>query len=157
MLRQGYWLTEFLSISRLLYQAPAQYERAFLFVETDDADFTYFLLHQLRVIRRSIDELYDYLSKRAQEIRELERHLGRTGRFNMRQLALLAHALKRPDAVYTFQTHQNSHGVVYETARKDLLDLEALGLLEKGKVGREFRFFPARDLGKRIMELRASG
>jgi Fic family protein len=156
MLRQGYWLTEFLSISRLLYQAPAQYERAFLFVETDEADLTYFLLHQLRIIRSSIDELYEYLSQRAEEIRGLERHLGTTGRFNMRQLALLAHALKRPDAIYTFQTHQNSHRVVYETARKDLLDLEALGLLQRGRVGREFRFFPVRDLGQQILELKAT-
>lgn len=155
MLRQGYWLTEFLSISRLLYQAPAQYERAFLFVETDEADLTYFLLHQLRIIRRSIDELHEYLSQRAEEIRTLERHLGTTGRFNMRQLALLAHALKRPDAIYTFQTHQNSHRVVYETARRDLLDLEALGLLQRGKVSREFRFFPVPDLGQRILELKA--
>jgi Fic family protein len=157
MLRQGYWLTEFLSISRLLYQAPAQYERAFLFVESDDADLTYFIVHQLRIIRRSIDELYQYLSSRAEEIRELERQLGKMGKFNMRQLALLAHALKRPDAVYTFQTHQSSHQVVYETARRDLLDLEILGLLERGKVGREYRFFPARDLGEQIRHLRVSG
>lgn len=153
MLRQGYWLTEFLSISRLLYQAPAQYEKAFLFVETDEADLTYFILHQLRVIRRSIDELYDYLARRAEEIRTLERQLGKSGRFNARQLALLADALKTPDAVYTFQSHQNSHGVVYETARKDLLDLEVLGLLIRGKVGREFRFFPASNLESRIRAL----
>jgi Fic family protein len=156
MLRQDYWLTEFLSISRLLYQAPHQYERAFLFVESDDNDLTYFLLHQLRVIRRSIDDLYAYLAQQAQEIRQVERHLGRTGRFNMRQLALLAHALKRPDAVYTFATHQNTHNVVYETARRDLLDLEALGLIERGRVGREYRYFPARNLRDRVMELEAS-
>jgi len=150
MLRQGYWLAEFLSISRLLYQAPSRYERAFLFTESDDADLTYFLLHQLRVIRHAIDELYKYLGTRAQEIREVERHLGRTGRFNMRQLALLAHALKRPEAIYTFQTHQSSHNVVYETARRDLFDLEAIGFLDRGKVGREFRFFPSPDLTERI-------
>ena len=153
MLRQGYWLAEFLSISRLLYQAPVQYERAFLFVETDDADLTYFLLHQLRVIRRAIEELYKYLATRSDEIREVERHLSRAGSFNRRQFALLAHALKRPDAVYTFQTHQSSHGVVYETARRDLLDLEAIGFLERGRIGREFRFFPARDLTERIRDM----
>lgn len=153
MLRQGYWLSEFLSISRLLYKAPAQYERAFLFVESDEADMTYFLLHQLRVLRRAIDELYKFLESRADEIREVERLLGRTARFNFRQLALLAHALKRPDAIYTFQTHQSSHGVVYETARKDLLDLEVLGFLQRGQVGREFIFFPARDLTERIRDM----
>lgn len=153
MLRQGYWLTEFLSISRLLNQAPTQYARAFLYVETDEADLTYFLLHQLRVIRKSIDELYKYLDKRASEVGDLERHLGKTGLFNQRQLALLAHALRRPDAVYTFKTHQTSHGVVYETSRKDLLDLEVLGLLDRGKVGREYRFFPAQELERRIRSL----
>lgn len=110
---------------------------------------TYFLLHQLRVVKKAIADLYAYLESRASEIREVERLLGRTARFNFRQLALMAHALKRPDAVYSFQTHQASHGVVYETARKDLLGLEALGFLQRGQVGRE-RFFPVKDLVERI-------
>lgn len=153
MLRQGYWLAEFLSISRVIYEAPSQYSRAFLFAESDEADLTYFLLHQLRVVRRSISQLYEYLDRRAGEIREVERLLGRTGRFNFRQLALLAHALRRPDAIYTIQTHQASHNVVYETARKDLLDIESLGLLQRGQVGREYRFFPVRDLTERVRAL----
>jgi len=94
-----------------------------------------------------------YISTRAQKIRELERKLGKMGKFNVRQLALLAHALERPDAVYTFQTHQSSHQVVYETERRDLLDLEVLGLLERGKVGREYHFFPTRDLVERIRDV----
>ena len=34
-LREGHWLIEFLSISRLLIEAPAQYARAYLNTETD--------------------------------------------------------------------------------------------------------------------------
>jgi Fic family protein len=150
MLTSGYWLAEFLSISRLLYKAPHQYLRAFLFTETDDADLTYFILHQLDVLRRAIDELYGYLESRAARLGQVERLLGRSGRFNRRQLDLLAHALKRPDGVYTFRTHQTSHGVVYQTARDDLLELEEMGLLDRGKVGREFRFYPADDLEAQI-------
>ena len=33
MLRQGYWLAEFLSISRVLRAAPARYARSFLLTE----------------------------------------------------------------------------------------------------------------------------
>jgi Fic family protein len=134
----------------LLYKAPHQYLRAFLFTETDDADLTYFILHQLDVLRRAIDELYGYLESRAARLGQVERLLGRSGRFNRRQLDLLAHALKRPDGVYTFRTHQTSHGVVYQTARDDLLELEEMGLLDRGKVGREFRFYPADDLEAQI-------
>lgn len=150
MLQQQYWLTEYLSISRLLNRAPTQYGRAFLYTETDEADFTYFLLHQLDVIRRSIDELNAYLKAKNEEVRAVERALQSAANLNHRQLALLSHAVRHPDAVYTFATHRSSHGVVYQTARLDLLDLEARGFVERGKVGRELRFYPAPDLADRV-------
>lgn len=152
MLRQGFWLTEFISISRLLYQAPVQYSRAFLYTETDSADFTYFLLHQLETVLRAIDELFAYLEAKVAEVRDMERVLKNLPGLNHRQLALLSHAIRRPDAVYTFDTHRNSHGVVYQTARADLLDLEALGLLERHQLGRQYRFYPAKGLAERLLD-----
>ena len=62
MLKRGYWLVEYLPISRILQQAPAQYGRAFLETETDEGDTTYFLIHQLQVIERAIDDLHVYLA-----------------------------------------------------------------------------------------------
>ncbi len=151
MLRQGYWLSEYISISRLLVKAPAQYGRAFLHTETDDADFTYFLLHQLNVICRAIDELLEYLETRVGDVRTVERALRRVPGLNHRQHALLSNALTHPDAVYTFKTHSITHGVVYQTARADLLDLEALGYLSRHLVGREYRFYPVPDLSDRVL------
>lgn len=43
MSREGYWLYEYVSISRILKKARAQYARAFLYTETDENDTTYFL------------------------------------------------------------------------------------------------------------------
>ena len=43
MLRHGYRLAEFISISRLIYQRPDPYRRAFLHVESDPQDTTYFV------------------------------------------------------------------------------------------------------------------
>jgi len=151
MLRQGYWLTEFISISRLLYQAPVQYARSFLHTETDEADFTYFLLHQLSVICRAIDDLFKYLDNKVGEVRRVERALRDVPGLNHRQLALLSHAIRHPDTAYTIESHRNSHDVVYQTARADLLDLEALGFLERSQVGRQYRFYPAPGLSERLL------
>ena len=151
MLRQGYWLSEYISISRLLMRAPAQYGRAFLHTETDEADFTYFLLHQLKIICRAIDELFEYLDSRVAVVRKVERALRKVHGLNHRQHALLSNALTHPDAVYTIKTHSVTHDVVYQTARMDLLDLEALGYLSRHMVGREYWFHPIPDLSNKVL------
>lgn len=143
-------MAEFLSISRLLNRAPVQYGLAFLYTETDDGDLTYFLLHQLNVLSRAVDELLRYLADRAGEVRKIERALRAVPGLNHRQLALLSHAARRPDAVYTFESHRASHNVSYQTARIDLLDLEVAGFLDRHQVGRQFRFYPAAALTQRL-------
>ena len=150
LLRQGYWLAEYLSISRLLRRAPVQYGMAFLHTETDDADFTYFLLHQLDVLHRSIEELWRYLDTKAAEVRQTERALRGNPTFNHRQIALLSRALRRPDDIYTIRSYQTTHGVTYPTAHSDLADLYQRGWLERHKVGRQYRFTPVTE---RLMEL----
>ena len=47
MLRNNYWLFEFISISQIIRKAPIKYGRAFLYTETDDNDLTYFILYHL--------------------------------------------------------------------------------------------------------------
>jgi Fic family protein len=149
MLKHGYWLTEFLSISTILKRAPGQYARAFLYTETDGLDTTYFVLNQLKVICGAISELHAYLARKARQVRETEKLL-RQADLNHRQVALLSHALRHPDAEYTFHSHQTSHGVVYQSARTDLLDLELRGLLERRTVGQRFVFRPVPDLSERL-------
>lgn len=153
MLRQGYWLTEFLSISRILRKAPSKYARSFLLTETDDNDLTYFLLYHCEVVLRAIDELAAYVDRKAREVRDAERLVKSQGRLNHRQLDLVGHALRNPEASYTVESHRRSHGVVYQTARTDLLDLVELGLLEMAKAGKAFRFTPAPDLEGRLAQV----
>ncbi len=142
LLQHDYWLAEFLSISRILRRAPVQYQKAFLYTETDDGDFTYFLLHQLQVLCRAIEHLFETLEAKVAEVRQVEWALRREPDLNSRQMALLSHALRNPDAVYTIQGHRSSHGIAYQTARTDLLDLQRRGFLQLHRAGRQFRFFP---------------
>ncbi len=149
MLASGYWLFEYVTISRLLLRAPVQYGRAFLYTETDDFDATYFLLHQLEILRRAIDELHAYLRRKMAELRETLSLVRRID-LNYRQKALLTNALTHPDAVYTFQSHATSHRVVRQSARTDLISLEQRGLLTREKVGRTVVFRPDPDLKTKI-------
>ena len=154
MLRHDYRLFEFVSISRFLKKAPAQYARAFLHTETDGNDLTYFIVHQVDVIRRAIDELDEYLKTKARQVQRVERMLRRSTDLNHRQLALLAHAVRHPDAEYTTRSHQTSHDVAYATARADLFRLAELGLLDQRRMGRRIHVFCAPpDLETRLESL----
>ena len=150
MLRRGYWLMQYLSISRILKKAPSQYALAYLYAETDDNDLTYFIDHQLKVLVRSIASLHEYLNRKMEEIRTIEGLLKEAAHLNHRQLALLSHALRHPDAWYTFESHKRSHGIVYQTARTDLLELAELGLLNTARRGRVYQFSAPSDLSKRL-------
>jgi len=149
--RHGYRACEYVSISSYLRRARASYQRAFLLTETDDADATYFLDRQLRVLRRALVKLQEHMAVRGREIERLEARLLDRG-LNKRQLALLAGALRRRESRFTIEGHRRRHGVVYQTARHDLLDLTARGLLVQGKVGRRFVFRVPDDLGRRLGE-----
>ena len=152
MRKRGYWLVEYLPISRILQQAPAQYGQAFLETETDEGDTTYFLIHQLGVIERAIEELHAYLARKAGEIREVEALIHGSGGFNHRQLATLSDALRHPESAYSFGAHAELNRVTHETARSDLSGLADQGLLKRRQVGRTYRFEPAPDLAARLKE-----
>jgi Fic family protein len=152
MRKHSYWLAEYLPISRLIRKAPAQYARAFLETETDEGDTTYFLIHQLGVIERAIDDLYRYLQRKVQEQNEMKTMLRATDSLNGRQLVLLTHAVKHPDHTYTFSGHARSNRVTHETARADLGDLADRGLLSRQRRGRTYVFEVPPDLPERLRE-----
>lgn len=147
MLNQGFWLTEFVAISPFLKRAPGRYRDSFLYTETDENDLTYFHIYQLDVLRRAIVRLHEYLRVKMAEARKLQASLSSlSGVFNHRQIAILQHALKHGDAVFTARSHMTSHNVVYETARQDLLDLERQGLLVRSARGQQHLWTSAQDL-----------
>lgn len=154
MARSGYWLMEYVSISRLLRKAPAKYGRAYLHAETDGNDVTYFIIHQLGVIEQAIADLHAYIERKASEqlsAEQLLRHSPQLAdELNHRQVALLSHALRHPGHGYTVESHRRSHRIATQTARTDLQQLVRDGLLEQRKRGRAFLFLAPGDLSDRI-------
>ena len=150
MAKEGYWLMEYISISRVIKMAPAQYMYAYLHTETDGNDVTYFIIHQLEVVKKAIKDLHVYLAHKTSEYREAARLLekSRLSRaLNHRQLGLLKNGLDNPGMEYTIKSHQNSHGISYQTARTDLLALsDEFKLLRKYKVGKKDVFVAPPDM-----------
>ncbi|MGQ0799070.1 MAG: Fic family protein [Pseudomarimonas sp.] len=142
MLHRGYWLAEYFSISRLLYQQRHPYELAYQQVESDSQDSTYFVLQQLDVLDRSVDALFDYVERKSRAQRVLRQKLRGRDDLNHRQLALLDHALRHSDALYSHESHANSHRVSIMTARKDLLDLVHRGWLRQSKSSKRSVYQP---------------
>lgn len=150
MLRRGYWLAEYFSISRLLHQNRKPYELAYLQVESDAQDGTYFVLQQLDVLERAVDELFAYVERKSLAQSGLRRRLQGRNDINHRQLALLDHALRRPGAQYTHESHANSHRVSLITARSDLLALVEQGWLQRVRAGKRMLYLPAPGLADRL-------
>ena len=150
MLKDGYWLCEFLSISSVFQNAPTKYARAFLYTETDDNDLTYFVIYHLDAIQTAVKELYAYLKRKAAEVRQLERKSSKFIGLNHRQRALVSHALRHPDTAFTIESHRSSHQIVYETARRDLQDLEAQGFLRPVKMKNKLYYYPESDLERKL-------
>ncbi|MDO5503802.1 MAG: Fic family protein, partial [Actinomycetia bacterium] len=154
MLREGFWLTEFLTISKILKDAPAQYARSFLLTEQDDGDLTYFFLYHLGVISRAIDDLHRYLAVKAAELADVHTLLrSHPGKFNHRQLVLLEHAASHPGAVFTALSHATSHNVTPQSARNDLAALEEAGILVRFRQGRQHAWTPAGDVADLVANL----
>lgn len=153
MLRHGYWLAEYLTISKILTNAPSQYARSFLHTETDSRDTTYFVLYNLRIIIRAIEELHQYLRRKMAEVQRIESLIKNKTEFNRRQLDLLGHALKTPGAIYTVESHRSTHSVTKQTARTDLQKLEKREILMRGTLGKAYYFISPEDLPDRLRNL----
>jgi Fic family protein len=148
MLKSGYWVFEFLNVSRVILKSRVSYYRSFLHAETDDEDMTYSLLYQLDATRKSIAEMRAYLAQKQREQSQMSQSLRAVPDLNHRQRALLDHALKKPHDVVTFQSHQTIQGITYVTARADIQQLLDRGLLEEVTHGRQRAFLPAENLAQ---------
>ena len=72
-------------------------------------------------------------------------------KLNYRQLDLIKHAVQHPGFIYKIAEHQHRHGIAYETARTDLLQLsDEFNFLIKEKKGKGFVFRSPRDLVNKI-------
>ncbi len=153
MLKHGFWMFEFISISHAIVKSPIAYGMSFMYCETDYNDLTYFIMYHSAIVRKAISELNTYIGDRSLKLKQLESELRGMVRFNYRQRELIGHAVRHPGRYYTIESHRASHNVSRQTASNDLMELEEKKLFRKSRDGRAFTFIATENMEQILMEL----
>lgn len=144
LLKQGYWLTEYLSISRAIYKSKAQYENSFLYTEHDDLDVSYFINYNLEALQRAYIDLKAYLQRKMKEqeaIYELRKLQG----INERQAQIVKMLKDKPATFFTTSEIMLRFNISEKTARNDLRSLVSLGLMDEKPINRRKSGFSRSD------------
>ncbi len=136
LLKNGYWLTEYLSISRVIMKTKVQYEKAYLYTEIDDMDVTYFIHYQVKVLLRAFEELKTYVAKKKKEQTKLLKYLKLSG-VNERQAVILQKIEDDNNRFFTVKEIENTFSVTNQTARTDIEELVEKGFLKKIPVNKK--------------------
>ncbi len=130
MLKQGYWLMEYMSVSRVIANSKKSYEKAYQYVESDGMDVGYFIIYNLKVLEKAFKQLQAYLKKK-QEEKTLANTFLQLGNINERQAQIIRMYIDNPNEVLTVKDVQTKFMVTATTAKSDITGLMQRGMLSE--------------------------
>ena len=148
---QGYWLMQYLSISRIIYKSKPAYEKSFLYTENDELDLTYFIQYNLKAMNDAFKELKMYLQRKINDAESMH-ILYNVKDVNERQAKILKILKDLPMSIFTATEISTRFGVDIKTARKDLQCLVDLGFMETRKMAgsKSIGYIRCKDFEERI-------
>ncbi|PWQ96935.1 Fic family protein [Leucothrix arctica] len=155
MLRSGYWLFEYVSISKLIQEKRSDYDKAYVYTETDDFDLTYFLYNQVDVVIKAVDSLHDHIESKKRDYYEFMEWIESSPVSKIlkpRQLEILKDAVKHPGKIFTAKQVSLDFDINGNTARSHLNKLvdEDLLIATKSKKGKGVLYLAPADLRERL-------
>jgi len=129
LLKNGYWLTEYLSISRLIAKSKTQYALAYLYSEIDENDITYFINYKIKMMKLAFESLREYIQRKIDEKKQYI-HFQKIKGINERQALVLKWIYEEPDILLTVKEIENRFSISNQTARTDLYELKDKGYLD---------------------------
>ena len=144
MLKRGYWLTEYLSISRIIYRAKTTYEKSFIYSEAEGNDIGYFIAYNLRVLNIAFKELQAYIIRKNRERDAAQQYL-KLGGLNSRQAEIIKIFADNPKSMLTVKDLQSRFNISPTTAKADLTGLLALELVSEIHLNRVKRGYVKSD------------
>ncbi len=140
LIKNRYEFFRYFSISSIINATRGQYYKSLKEVEDFDSDLTYFIVYIAESVLSAITEI----KRRISEHYGREYYLARLKELNIplnsRQAKFIAKFLLWKEKRITFTRYLDLFGVVYQTARTDLFDLEKKKVLKKEKTGKKFVF-----------------
>lgn len=145
LLKNEYWLFEYMAVSRVINNSKKQYRNAYLYTESartpsDSGDITYFIKYDLYCVKKALEETLEYLAREQKEKFQALKIITESGNLTLRRAEILKQFIKQPAKSITIKEIVTIYSVEYATARSDLFHLEKLGYVEKRKAGKEFIF-----------------
>jgi len=140
VLSRGYWLFEYLPVSRIILKSRETYERAYISTQSDENDLTYFLKYTISCIVQALDDLLKFLEQKQTEQNATKAIIKKIDGVNQRQADILREMMEHSGEFFSIRKIMLMYSVVYQTARTDLLNLEMRGFLTRQQRGREFLF-----------------
>ncbi len=155
ILRSGYWLFEYVSISRIIQEKRSSYDAAFIYTETDDFDLTYFIYNQVEVIIKAISALNSYIERKKKELFDFVSWIEKSPiakKLKRGHLEILKVAIQEPGKEFAAQQVANEVGVSLNTARTYLKKLVEEDLLVSAntKKTRQLRYLAPNNLKQRL-------
>lgn len=135
LLKQGYDFFRFFSISSMINEHRKKYYKSFIDSEDNGCDLTYFIIAHLQISLDSIKKVLDRLIDEFQS-QLLQEKLQKEGiMLSKRQKKFIRFIEKKDNNLVTIDDYRKKNNISYETARKDLMGLEQIGLFRKVKKG----------------------
>lgn len=128
MIKKGYWLTEYLSISRIIYTNKKAYEKAFQYTENDGNDLSYFIQYHLEVMKKAFEELKKFLQRKIDEQQNVLRFVG-ISNINDRQRYVIKTISENKRTLFIPKELATQFDISVKTARTDLQELVEMGYL----------------------------
>ena len=155
ILKSGYWLFEYVSISKFIQEKRGDYDKSFMYVETDEFDITYFLYNQVETIDKAVRALYEYIDRKKRDFYEFMHWIEKSPtarKLKPRHLEILKEALRNPGREFTSRQVANNFEVTEKTARKYLNDLVDQDLLvsAQSRQGRTRLYLAPENLQQRL-------
>lgn len=140
VLSRGYWLFEYMALSRRILRSRRDYGLAYLYTEADEMDITYFLKYILLSIEDTLQDLMEYIKVKQGELQEARILLNKVKEINFRQANILEEIMNNPGKILTIEEVSRTYNIVYQTARTDLLFLTKKEYLTMSKISRKYVF-----------------
>lgn len=138
MLKKGYWLTEYLSISRIIQDTKNQYEKAYLYTESDNNDLSYFITYHIKTMIKAYDALKVYINRKQKEVIQAAKFM-KIPQINERTAQLLKLLNDDSDRVLNTKEVEARFNISNFTARTDLKSLVELGFIDAIQVNKKKR------------------
>lgn len=155
MLRSGYWLFEYVSISKLIQEKRSDYDTAYVYTETDDYDLTYFIYHQVDIVTKAVNALHEHIESKKSEFYQFMEWIEKSPvskKLKRGQLEILKDAVKQPGKTFTAKQVSMDFDINENTARTYLNKLvdEDLLVSSKSKTSKSILYLAPAGLRDRL-------